>query len=80
MHACILTYLHTYTHELPNQPQPPRQEKQNLIEAGDEAGAKALEEKAQAAAAEAEAKEELDMENLDVPWTNVVREWLVNGW
>jgi hypothetical protein len=51
-----------------------------LIEAGDEAGAKALEEKAQAAAAEAEAKEELDMENLDVPWTNVVREWLVIGW
>lgn len=42
------------------------EEKQALIEAGDEAGAKALEEKAQAAAAEAEAKEELDMENLDV--------------
>lgn len=42
------------------------EEKQTLIEAGDEDGAKALEEKAQAEAAEAEAKEELDMENLDV--------------
>ena len=68
------TYRHRYI-ESPDQP-PLRQEKQTLIEAGDEEGAKALEEKAQAAAAEAEAKEELDMENLDVPWAK----GLVNGW
>ena len=43
------------------------QEKQSLIEAGDEEGAKKLEEKA---AAEAE-QAELDMDNLDVSWLKI---------